>query len=63
MITHEQALEILLNNASAIDNESVSLSDASGRILAETVFSDMNMPPFHKSAVDGYACRKHRALF
>jgi molybdopterin molybdotransferase len=36
----------------------VDLNQALHRVLAEDVFSDMNMPPFNKSAMDGYACRK-----
>ena len=36
----------------------VMLPHANGRILAEDIFSDINMPPFDKSAVDGFACRK-----
>jgi molybdopterin molybdotransferase len=34
---------------------------ALNRVLAEDVFADMDMPPFNKSAMDGYACR-HRDL-
>ncbi len=41
-----------------MDAEQVQINDAPGRILANDVFSDMDMPPFNKSAVDGYACRK-----
>ncbi|HKL66957.1 MAG TPA: hypothetical protein VJ877_03620, partial [Bacteroidales bacterium] len=29
-----------------------------GRYLAEDIESDIDMPPFNKTAVDGYACRK-----
>lgn len=29
-----------------------------GRVLAEDVHSDIDMPPFDKTAVDGYACRR-----
>jgi molybdopterin molybdotransferase len=36
----------------------VPLWESLGRILATDIFSDMDMPPFNKSAVDGYACRK-----
>jgi molybdopterin molybdotransferase len=34
------------------------MSGAANRILAEDVTSDVDMPPFDKSAMDGYACRK-----
>ena len=33
----------------------VDLQDASGYILAEDIFSDIDMPPFEKSSMDGYA--------
>ena len=45
------------NFVSLHGGERVALSDSMGRILAEDIFSDVDMPPFDKSAVDGYACR------
>ncbi len=36
--------------------EEVPLEEAFNRILQEDVIADMDMPPFHKSAMDGYAC-------
>lgn len=57
MITFEDALKIVLSQEQPVTCEYVSLSDSLGRVLAEDVFSDMDMPPFDKSAVDGYACR------
>jgi molybdopterin molybdotransferase len=35
--------------------ESCSLPDSVGRILAQAVQSDLDLPPFQKSAMDGYA--------
>lgn len=35
--------------------ESVSITDARGRILAEDIISSENVPPFNRSSVDGYA--------
>ncbi len=64
MILFEDALKTVLSQAGGIKNfmsrdggERVALSDSIVRILAEDIFSDMDMPPFDKSAVDGYACR------
>lgn len=37
--------------------EEISLEDAFNRILQEDVKADSPMPPFDKSAMDGYACR------
>jgi molybdopterin molybdotransferase len=37
--------------------ETVSLTDARGRVLAADVIAPINLPPFDNSAVDGYAVR------
>ena len=58
MIRFEDALEIVGNAAKSLAVERVGLRECLGRILAGDVFSDMDMPPFDKSAVDGYACRR-----
>lgn len=58
MIAFEEALGIVALSAIELETERISLFEASGRILAEDVFSDIDMPPFDKSAVDGYACHK-----
>ena len=42
---------------SAPETELVQLNDSIGRTLATDFFSDVDMPPFDKSAMDGYACR------
>jgi len=55
MIPVEEALKIVLDNTQKLDTRAVDLMDALGRILAEDVRSDVNMPPFDKSAMDGYA--------
>jgi len=59
MIKFEEAFDIVLNSAkSTFDTERIEFTDSLGRILAEDVNSDINMPPFDKSAMDGFACRK-----
>lgn len=57
MITFEEAFRIVTENHFRTGMESVALAEACGRALAEPVKSDMDMPPWNKSAVDGYACR------
>lgn len=57
MIPFDEALEIALNAAFRLENERIPLELANGRVLAENVISDIDMPPFDKSAVDGFACR------
>ena len=65
MISYEEALQIVLNEAFPTGRETVALQESTGRVLAENVFSDIDMPPFNRSAVDGFACRMediHREL-
>ncbi|MBN2130654.1 MAG: molybdopterin molybdotransferase MoeA [Sedimentisphaerales bacterium] len=58
MIALKEALQIVLSSARALDRERVKMRESLGRVLAEDVASDMDMPPFEKSLVDGYACRR-----
>jgi molybdopterin molybdotransferase len=57
MITFEQALKTILDNAAAASPKTVKIEDSVGLILREDVRSALAMPPFDKSAVDGYAVR------
>lgn len=50
-------LEILSCVAPLGDLEEVPLLDAAGRVLAEDVVSGVDIPPFRKSAMDGFAVR------
>jgi molybdopterin molybdotransferase len=66
MVTLDFALsKVIEGSKSLLQTEMVPLWDSLGRILAVDIISDINMPPFDKSAVDGYACRRsdlHGAL-
>ncbi|USD21727.1 molybdopterin molybdotransferase MoeA [Microbulbifer variabilis] len=54
----ESAREKLLETLSPISGtENLSLAQAAGRVLAEDVFSTVNLPPCDNSAMDGYALR------
>ena len=55
MIEMEDAIRIVLEHTAPIEPATVDLMDALGRTLAEDVRSDINMPPFDKAAMDGYA--------
>ncbi|HEV2472700.1 MAG TPA: hypothetical protein VGS41_08555, partial [Chthonomonadales bacterium] len=57
MLTVEEALCRALAQARPCSAETVSLTSALGRVLAEDVLLDSPLPPFHNSAVDGYAVR------
>ncbi len=57
MIPVEKAIQIVLDSAIQLETESVSLDKACSRIVSSDIQSDMDMPPFDKSAMDGYACK------
>ena len=57
MMPVEEALEIVLREAPALPDEAVALDDALSRVLAEDVVSDLDLPPFDRAAMDGYALR------
>jgi molybdopterin molybdotransferase len=58
MISFEEAYRLVMDKVTLFPAERVNMTDSLGRILAENIFSDVDMPPFDKSAVDGFACRK-----
>lgn len=51
------ALSLVLEHASPLGAEEIALDDALGRVLAEDIVSDVDMPAFDRSAMDGYALR------
>ena len=57
MIPFSEAYEIMMSNVFRTGTEKVPLAESLWSILAEDVISDIDMPPFDKSAMDGYACR------
>jgi len=58
MISFDEALNIVSGIDERVKTENVDFRNSCKRILAEDIVSDIEMPPFDKSAVDGYACRK-----
>jgi molybdopterin molybdotransferase len=58
MLTFNEALQIVLSSEIPMETEKLTLKSSLKRILAEDILSDIDMPPFDKSAMDGFACRK-----
>ncbi|WP_404379193.1 gephyrin-like molybdotransferase Glp [Caenispirillum salinarum] len=58
MLPADDAVARLLDLVTPVaETERVPLMDARGRVLAEDIVSDRNVPPHDNSAVDGYAVR------
>jgi len=57
MIPISDAIRIVLEQTSSLGTESVPIDDVRGRILAEDVVADTDLPPFDRAQMDGYAVR------
>ncbi|MCP4676046.1 MAG: molybdopterin molybdotransferase MoeA [Deltaproteobacteria bacterium] len=58
MIDFAQALNIIIEHTPGPGNvEEVPLGQSCGRILAREISSDVELPPFNRSAMDGFAVR------
>ena len=55
MVSVQDAFSILQNNLPALQQVEIPLIQVQKHVLAEAVFSPINMPPFRQSAMDGYA--------
>ncbi len=58
MIHFEEALKLIVSSAYTLGTKHINYKLSIGKVLAQDIKSDINMPPFNKSAMDGYACRK-----
>ena len=55
MINVSEALAIVADNSSNMPIQKIPVHKALGYVLAETLYSPIDMPPFRQSAMDGYA--------
>jgi len=55
MITVKEAREKILSSTSPLDVEKKHILESLGYIIAEDVYSDINIPPFDNSQMDGFA--------
>ncbi|MGZ8647658.1 MAG: molybdopterin molybdotransferase MoeA [Solirubrobacteraceae bacterium] len=57
MISLEHALELVLDGIEPLGADRVALGEAAGRVAAEPALAAVDLPPFDRSAMDGYAVR------
>lgn len=55
LIAYEQALKDILNNTLTLPAGKIPIQESVGMVLKEDIRSGIEMPPFDKSAMDGYA--------
>jgi len=58
MIRIEEAYKLVSDAVELMGTEKLDIRECLHRVLAEDIISDVDMPPFDKSAMDGYACRE-----
>src|SRR4030042_862479 len=57
MITVEEALDKILPYIEPLGFEKVSILEALGRVIAEDIYANRDIPPLDNSGMDGYAVR------
>ena len=57
MIPISEAIAIVLEQTHVLGVEAVALPEANGRILAQDIIADTDLPPFDRAQMDGYAVR------
>jgi molybdopterin molybdotransferase len=57
LLSVDAALERILAGISVLPSESAPIEQALGRVLAEDIRAEADLPPFRNSSVDGYAVR------
>lgn len=56
MIEFIEAYGIVMKSVTETESETIPFYESCGRILDEDISSDIDMPPFNRSAMDGFAC-------
>lgn len=55
MVSFETALEIIKKNCKTLPSTQTSISNATGKVIAKSIKSPINVPAYRASIVDGYA--------
>jgi molybdopterin molybdotransferase len=55
MLSVAEARDLILARILPVQSTLISLQDAAGRILAEPIIAEIDLPPFDNSSVDGFA--------
>lgn len=59
LMSIDNAIQTMLASATTVQSTTkLTLPQALGFVLAEDIYSPVNVPPFHNSAMDGYAVRR-----
>jgi molybdopterin molybdotransferase len=59
LLSVDKALEQILSGITALEPEYVEMVDVLGRVLAEDIVADYDLPPFPNSSMDGFAVKAY----
>ena len=57
MIPISEALKMIKSEVVSLEGETIDLKNSIGRVLAEEIRADMDLPPFDRSQMDGFAVK------
>jgi molybdopterin biosynthesis enzyme len=57
MISISEAIRIIQHENCLLEAKTVDLEESIGRVLAQEIFADMDLPPFDRSQMDGFAVK------
>ena len=57
LLNVDVAIKNILDTITVLGNETIAITDALNRILDEDIYSDINLPPFANSSMDGFAVK------
>lgn len=57
MISVAEAIQIVRQQTAALGTEQIDLPSALGRVIAQEIVADSDLPPFDRAQMDGYAVR------
>src|SRR5437588_5402998 len=57
MIPISKAIELIEQNVPQLGTETIPIDRIVGRVLAEDIIADTDLPPFDRSQMDGFAVR------
>jgi len=57
LLNVDEAIARILEQIPTLSAETIHLTESSGRVLAEDIVSDTNLPPFDNSSMDGFAIK------
>lgn len=53
MITYQEAIDIITKHTFTVASETISLNETDGRVLAEDIIADRDLPPYDRVTMDG----------